>query len=75
MLQVMLIIFIVTGKYTDYKTECSSQHVENTFLCMRLHPRGLTPSETGMDDRHGDEKGIKGPLFAYCFLKPFSVLG
>jgi hypothetical protein len=53
MLHIMILIFIFAGKYTDYKTECSSYHAENTFLCMRLNPRGLTPSETGMNDRQG----------------------
>jgi hypothetical protein len=57
MLCIMFMIFIAIGKYTDYKVECSSHHAENTFLCMRLNPRGLTPSETGMDDRYEDEKG------------------
>jgi hypothetical protein len=57
MLQLMLMIFIMAGKLADYKAECSSHHAENTFLCMRLNPRGLTPSETGMDDRQRDEKG------------------
>jgi hypothetical protein len=56
MLHIMILIFIFAGKYTDYKAECSSYHAENTFLCMRLHPRGLTPSTTGMDDRYEDEK-------------------
>ncbi len=55
----MLLLIIVAGKYTNYKTECSSQHAENTFLCMRLNPRGLTPSTTGMDDRYEDEKSHK----------------
>jgi hypothetical protein len=59
MLQIMFIIFLFAGKYTDYKAECSSHHAENTFLCMRLTPRGLTPSTTGMDDRYEDEKGQK----------------
>jgi len=53
MLHIMILIFIFAGKYTDYKTECSSYHAENTFLCMRLNLRGLTPSETGMNDRQG----------------------
>ena len=57
MICIMLLLFIVAGQYANYKTECSSQHAENTFLCMRLHPRGLTPSTTGMDDRYEDEKG------------------
>ena len=45
--------------YLELKAECSSHHAENTSLYMRLNPRGLTPSETGMDDRYGDEKGQK----------------
>ena len=56
MLQIMILIFIFAGKYTNYKAECSSHHAENTFLCMRLNPRGLTPSETGMNDRQGTRK-------------------
>ena len=56
MLHIMHIIFVVAGKYTNYKAECSSHHAENTFLCMRLNPRGLTPSKTGMDDKQRDEK-------------------
>ena len=56
MLHIMILIFIFAGKYTDYKAECSSYHAENTFLCMRLNPRGLTPSETGMNDRQGTRK-------------------
>ena len=59
MLQLMFLIFLFSYKYSHYKSECSSQYAENTFLCMRLHPRGLTPSETGMNDRYGDEKGQK----------------
>jgi hypothetical protein len=59
MLQIMILLFIFVGKYSHYEAECSSHHAENTFLCMRLNPRGLTPSETGMDDRYGDEKGHK----------------
>ena len=59
MLQIMIILFIFAGKYSHYKAECSSYHAENTFLCMRQNPRGLTPSETGMDDRQKDEKGQK----------------
>ncbi len=59
MLQFMLIIFIVAGKHSHYRAECSSHHAENTFLCMRQNPRCLTPSETGMDDRQEDEKGDK----------------
>ena len=59
MLHIMRIIFVVAGKYTNYKAECSSHHAENTFLCMRLNPRGLTPSKTEMDDRQEDEKGQK----------------
>jgi len=53
MLRIMILIFIFAGKYTDYKAECSSYHAEITFLCMRLNPRGLTPSETGKNDRQG----------------------
>jgi mevalonate kinase len=49
-------MFIVAGTYTDYKAECSSHYAENTFLCMRLTPRGLTPQMTGMDDRYGTRK-------------------
>ena len=63
MLQIMFIIFIFVGKYSHYKAECSSHHAENTFLCMRLNPRGLTPSETGMDDRYEDEKSQKQYIF------------
>ena len=59
MLQIMLLLFLFAGKYTNFKAECSSHHAENTFLCMRLNPRGLTPSMTGMDDRQEDEKGEK----------------
>ena len=59
MLQIMVILFIFAGKYSHYKAECSSHHAENTFLCMRLNLRGLTPSTTGMDDRCEDEKGQK----------------
>ena len=53
----MIILFIFVGKYSHYKSDCSSHHVENTFLCMRLNPRGPTPSMTGMNDRQKDEKG------------------
>ena len=53
----MIIIFIFVGKHSHFKSECSSHHAESTFLCMRLNPRGLTPSKTGKDDRHKDEKG------------------
>ena len=56
MFSFMVLIFLFAGKYTNYKTECSSHHAENTFLCMRLTPRGLTPSMKEMDDRYKDEK-------------------
>ena len=58
----MILIFIFAGKYTDYKAECSSHHAEGTLLCMRLNPRGLTPSTTGMNDGQRDEKGQKAVL-------------
>jgi len=54
--QLVIFMCIVASTYTDYKAECSSHYAENTFLCMRLTPRGPTPSTTGMDDRYGDEK-------------------
>jgi hypothetical protein len=40
-------------------TVCFTQSELGTFVCMRLHLRGLTPSETGMDDRQGTRKGNK----------------
>ena len=48
--------FLSSENKSSYHISCS-QHAENTFLCMRLNPRGLTPSTTGMDDRYEDEKG------------------
>ena len=59
MICIMLLLFIVAGQYANYKTECSSHHAENTFLCMRLNPRGLTPSMKEMDDRYKDDKSHK----------------
>ena len=71
MLEIMLMIFIFTGKCFNYKMECSSHHAEHTFLCMRPNPRGPTPSMTEMDDRLRDEKSdlhsacIKETLYSF----------
>ena len=59
MSQVMVLQSLFTDKYTGCKTECSSHLARNTFLCMRLNPRGPTPQMTGMDDKQKDEKSDK----------------
>ena len=39
------------GIFISHKTECYPLFADNTFLCMRLNPMGLTPPMKGMDDR------------------------
>ena len=58
---IMLLIILFAGKYINYKTDCSSHHVEYTFLCMRPKPRGPTPHMTDRDDSQGTINVIKKP--------------
>ena len=64
----MILIFIMTSRYTGYKTECSSHYAENTFLCMRLNLRGPTPQMMAKNDRQQDEKGDTKVFYVYVIL-------
>ena len=75
MLSIMVLLFIFAGKYTHYKAECSSHHAENTFLCMRLNPRGLTPQMTEMNDRFKDEKSDTHAHTVPVAKKLFTLFG
>ncbi len=75
MLEIMLMIFIFTGKCFNYKMECSSHHAEHTFLNMRQNPRGPTLSMTEMNDRFKDEKSDTHAHTVPVAKKLFTLFG
>ena len=68
MFEIMILMFIIMCEHMRYKAECSSHHVENTFLCMRLNLRGHTPQMMAKNDRQKDEKGDMRMFYVYVIL-------